>query len=673
MKQDKSVKFRRLILAILMGLGLVVFVTTLGKAQSLINHGQSIQESVQVYYVSKTGDRTDGLSWATAFVDLQDALAVAVNGDEIWVAAGVYTPSTSIYESFNLVSGVGLYGGFLGTETEREQRDWNANPTILSGDYNGNDITDSRGVVTTTSNIVGTNIKNVLRIDSTIDNTFTETTALDGFIITAGEATLTAPQSTGGGLRCDCAGNECRPTLSNLIFSGNEASWAGALLSNTCHYIMNNVVFSGNSASASGGAIYNNNSSPILNDVVFSENHAKWGGAVLNEGYDGHVSQATFNNVTFVDNSSSAYGGAMANFGTMGNSSPSLYNVTFIRNTAGGNGGAVINIGDSNGNSSPNLVNVTFYANTSNNKGGAIFNNGSNEGNSQPNLTNVILWGNTAVVSGTVMHNLTATPTITTSLIQGGINGVDIFNDNSNVSDGGGNIEIDPLFVDADNDNVHLSSDSPAIDAGTNSAISLSTDIDGNPRVANNIVDMGAYETPYFTVTVSLTGSGTGMVAGDAINCGIDCTENYIVGSVITLMAVADPGSTFTGWGGPCSGTGDCVVTVEAAAEVIATFTINQYELTVSRLGFGRGTLLSSPAGITCGDVCTATFEQGAEIVLTAVPDADSSLDNWGSDCAGTNGLVCTLALTADSTVTVTFVEVVDDYFVYLPIVTKQE
>jgi hypothetical protein len=318
------------------------------------------------------------------------------------------------------------------------------------------------------------------------------------------------------------------------------------------------------------------------------------------------------------------------------------------------------------------LVNVTFYANTTNSRGGAIYNNG-NGGNSQPNLINVILWGNTAVVSGTAMYNLSATPTITTSLIQGGISGADIFNDNSSVIDGGGNIETTPLFVDADNDNVRLSSDSPAIDAGTNSAISLSTDIDGNPRVANGIVDMGAYETPYFTVTVSLTGSGTGVVTGDDINCGTNCTENYMVGSVITLTAVADPGSTFTGWDGPCSGTGDCVVTVEAAAEVIATFTINQYELTVSRLGSGGGTLLSSPAGIICGDVCTATFEQGAEVVLTAVPGADSSLDGWGGDCAGINGLVCTLTLTADSAVTVTFVEVVDDYFVYLPIVTKQE
>jgi hypothetical protein len=78
----------------------------------------------------------DGSSWASAFNDLQDALATATAGDEIWVAAGTYKPTTDGNReiSFNLESGVSLYGGFAGTETDLDERDWEVNSTVLSGD-----------------------------------------------------------------------------------------------------------------------------------------------------------------------------------------------------------------------------------------------------------------------------------------------------------------------------------------------------------------------------------------------------------------------------------------------------------------------------------------------------------------------------------------------------------
>ena len=169
-------------------------------------------------------------------------------------------------------------------------------------------------------------------------------------------------------------------------------------------------------------------------------------------------------------------------------------------------------------------------------------------------------------------------------------------------------------------------------------------------------------------VTVMGTGSGSVTSAPAGINCLGDCVQDYTHGTLVTLTAVPALGSTFTGWNGACSGTGDCVVTVEAAAEVTATFTINQYTLNVTLDGSGSGSVTSNPTGISCGADCAQLYEYGTEVTLTAVPGTDASLGSWGGDCAGTSGLVCTLTMTENTTVTATFVE---GYFIYLPIVLK--
>ena len=78
----------------------------------------------------------DGESWSTAYTALYDALNSATSGDEIWVADGTYYPTddTDRDSSFNLVEGVGVYGGFAGTESSSDDRDWETYETILSGD-----------------------------------------------------------------------------------------------------------------------------------------------------------------------------------------------------------------------------------------------------------------------------------------------------------------------------------------------------------------------------------------------------------------------------------------------------------------------------------------------------------------------------------------------------------
>jgi len=75
-----------------------------------------------------------------------------------------------------------------------------------------------------------------------------------------------------------------------------------------------------------------------------------------------------------------------------------------------------------------------------------------------------------------------------------------------------------------------------------------------------------------FLLTVSKTGSGTVTSDRTGINCGSDCSESYTAGTVVTLTATANRNARFLGWGGACSGTGTCTVTMNAARSVTATF-----------------------------------------------------------------------------------------------------
>jgi hypothetical protein len=118
-------------------------------------------DGIVIYVDAEADPGGNGSSWGSAYKYLQDALSEAnANGAtnyEIWVAEGVYYPdegagtiADSRTMSFTLrYNNVQLYGGFTGTETAREQRDWEANVTVLSGDIDNNDITDDYGVTKT--------------------------------------------------------------------------------------------------------------------------------------------------------------------------------------------------------------------------------------------------------------------------------------------------------------------------------------------------------------------------------------------------------------------------------------------------------------------------------------------------------------------------------------------
>ncbi len=125
----------------------------------------------------------------------------------------------------------------------------------------------------------------------------------------------------------------------------------------------------------------------------------------------------------------------------------------------------------------------------------------------------------------------------------------------------------------------------------------------------HNFWFMRERDAPHWTLTASTAGAGAAVTSSPSgINCGADCTESYLEGTVVTLTATPSVGSTFTGWSGDCTGMGSCVVTMAAARSVTATTSVATYTLTVGLAGTGTGTVTSSPAGINCGANCTARF-----------------------------------------------------------------
>ena len=161
--------------------------------------------------------------------------------------------------------------------------------------------------------------------------------------------------------------------------------------------------------------------------------------------------------------------------------------------------------------------------------------------------------------------------------------------------------------------------------------------------------------TPTLTVTVDGTGDGAVVSNPVGISCGSACSAAYPYGTGVTLTAAASTGSTFTGWSGACAGTSaTCVVAVDRARAVTATFTAITPTLTVVRSGNGGGAVTSTPAGIACGATCGHDYAYGTAVTLTATADAGDSFTGWSGDCAGA-AATCTVTMTQARTVTAQF------------------
>ena len=167
--------------------------------------------------------------------------------------------------------------------------------------------------------------------------------------------------------------------------------------------------------------------------------------------------------------------------------------------------------------------------------------------------------------------------------------------------------------------------------------------IDGNKTV------FAVFESQDYQVSVSLAGEGSGSVTSDpaGISCPGDCTEPYTYGTVVTLTATPAVGSTFAGWSGACTGTGTCVVTVDAGKTVVATFDPIPYDLTINQVG--AGSVSKSPN--------QATYRYGDVVQLTAVAAPCWVFTGWSGDLVSSQNPAF-LTIDGDMTVVANFAEV---------------
>ncbi len=513
--------------------------------------------------VSANGNN-DGSSWDDAYNDLQDALTEAENSGgavtEIWVADGIHRAD----DPFELINGVALLGGFAGDEIASDQRDPAANETILSGDT---------GVPLDPSD----NSAPIIR--STFND---ETAVLDGF---------TLSDANDGGFRGAMVIRNGNPTVSACIFLNNRAGGGGGgILKDSAGVLrLLNVVFEANSCGGiGGGGLYLLRGETVLIDCAFIGNFTDTaladGGAV----YSSSDTVNTYIRCLFVQNSAEDLGGALLNgIGSVNR----FVNCAFLGNQtlqSVSNGGAVLDHYEStyinclfSGNSTSGdggavfattsgtiaFLNCSMTANEADGEGGAI---GTFSGSAQVTLANSILWGNTDSTGSGETAQLTlngATASVNFSIIQGLTGGLG----------GQGNLDLDPLFVDADgaddvpgteDDDLRLADGSPAIDAGSNPGVPADVgdlDEDGNtaeptpldfaglsrfadiPTVADTgqgpppIVDIGAFEA-------FIDCNGNGVPDADDIASGTseDCNGN----------GVPDECDTASGASQDCNGNG---------------------------------------------------------------------------------------------------------------------
>jgi hypothetical protein len=285
--------------------------------------------------------------------------------------------------------------------------------------------------------------------------------------------------------------------------------------------------------------------------------------------------------------------------------SPTLTNCIIYGNSATSCGGGLYN----GIYSSPIVTNCTFYDNSAMNYGGGIH----NEGFSPPTVTNCILWADSAPMADEIRGSVDSMPVVTYCDVQGGT-GQPWF--------GTGCIDSDPCFVDAATGDFHLLSDSPCIDSGTNSAPNLpATDVDGDSRIVDGVVDIGADEFGiFYELTTSTDSEHAGTIALNPPG------GYYLAGTEVTVTANAATGYAFGHWSGDLTGSANPeTIIMDSAKTITAHFIGHQLTVSVDPAASGN-VILEPPSGL---------YAHGTEVTVTANPAGGYVFDYWSGDLSG--------------------------------------
>ncbi|MDA1304521.1 MAG: DNRLRE domain-containing protein [Nitrospirae bacterium] len=223
----------------------------------------------------------------------------------------------------------------------------------------------------------------------------------------------------------------------------------------------------------------------------------------------------------------------------------------------------------------------------------------------------------------------------------------------------GGTVPVGPLLVDV-RSSLSAWTNNPTANRGWIFRPTGSSPVLVRSSEANKLAQRPQLSVTYQMVpgdpalTVTVVGSGSGTVTDNGpLSCSTSCSATYPLNSSVTLHATADPGLVFTGWSGAgCSGTGDCLVTMDQAQNVTATFEGVQ-TLTVTLAGTGSGTVTDGNL-LTCTTDCIADYDYNTSVTLQASAEPGSVFTGWsGAGCSGAGG--CVLTMNQARMVTATF------------------
>ena len=665
-------------LRLLSSLLFTILVILLLNSNSVSAYSTDVGTLDVILYV-KPGANGTCSSWGDA-CELQTALYNAVAGDQIWVAAGTYKPTSSLNReaTFQLKSGVAIYGGFPAAGGEWFQRNWETNLTTLSGDI---------GVIGN----IGDNSYHVVT-GSGVD----ATALLDGFNVSGGNANGNDLENNKGGGMYNWGGS---PTLTNVNFIGSNADTGGGMFNSSSSPSLTDVTFSSNSANNYGGGMYNSGSSPSLINVTFSSNGAFHGGGMVNEGdsnsslthvtfssntatyYSGGMynvgSSPTLNDVIFSDNSAN-YGGGMCNE----SSSPTLNSATFSDNTAASSGGGVFNMTSSN----PTLINVTFNSNSATYNGGGMDNESSS-----PSLSNVTFSGNSATYYGGGMYNYhNSSPSLSnvtfssnSAFDRGG--GMYNYNNSSpsltNVTFSGNSANTGGGMANENNSspslaNVTFSGNSATYTGGgmcnyfsspslSNVTFSdnLATSYGGgmfssgaSPSLSNSILWGNTPDQISGSASVTYSDiqggwAGTGNINQDpflgplADNGGLTLTHSLVEGSpaIDSGDPTNCPAIDQRAYARPIDGDGDGTAICDMGAYEYASYPAT-FSLTIDIVG--SGSIAKNPD--------KSEYLWGEVVTLTPIPDPDWVFIGWGGDASGMDNPL-TITIYEDTNITANF------------------